>query len=158
MGIIYGLLIFLEAIVSAMLIAVIFMQKTKGGMGGSAFGGGGGEAIFGSRMGNVLTKATVVLGSIFLVNTIILTIMTARMNDRGPGSVMEAAVPPPAPASSPMVPPQPLDVPAPSQGFEGGEPMTMQPVAQPMPEPMAGAADEMPFDEAGSQPEADAAP
>ncbi|HAS83843.1 MAG TPA: preprotein translocase subunit SecG [Verrucomicrobia bacterium] len=83
MGIIYAFLIVLEALLSALLIAVIFMQKTKGGMGGTAFGGGAGEAIFGSRMGNVLTKATVVMGSMFLVNTILLTILTAQRGTRG---------------------------------------------------------------------------
>ena len=71
MTVIYGFLIVLEALVSALLICVIFLQKTKGGMGGTAFGGGVGEAIFGSRMGNVLTKATVVLAVIFLANTMI---------------------------------------------------------------------------------------
>ena len=78
MPIIYGFFILVEAVVSALLIAVVLVQKSKGGMGGSAFGGGVGEAIFGSRMGNVLTKATVVLGIIFLVNTVLLTIFTAR--------------------------------------------------------------------------------
>jgi len=101
MGFFYGLLIVLEGLLSLMLIAIIFMQKTKGGMGGSAFGGGAGEAIFGSRMGNVLTKATVVLGGIFLFNTILLTILTARQ--QGIGSVMDAVdVAPPAP--QPFVP------------------------------------------------------
>lgn len=91
MGFFYGFLIVFEGLLSLMLIAIIFMQKTKGGMGGSAFGGGAGEAIFGSRMGNVLTKATVVLGGIFLLNTILLTILTARQE--GGGSVMDAVVP-----------------------------------------------------------------
>ncbi len=96
MGFIYGLLIVFEGLLSLMLIAIIFMQKTKGGMGGSAFGGGAGEAIFGSRMGNVLTKATVVLGGIFLLNTVLLTILTAR--HQGGGSVMDTIeVAPPAP-------------------------------------------------------------
>lgn len=89
MGVLYGFLIVVEMLVSALLIAVIFMQKSKGGMGGSAFGGGAGEAIFGSRMGNVLTKATVVLGVIFLLNTLVLTVMTSRRGQMG--SVMESA-------------------------------------------------------------------
>ena len=89
MGVLYGFLIVLEMLVCALLIVVIFMQKSKGGMGGSAFGGGAGEAIFGSRMGNVLTKATVVLGVIFLANTLVLTVMTSRLG--AGGSVMESA-------------------------------------------------------------------
>ena len=94
MGVLYGFLIFVEIVVCALLIVVIFMQKSKGGMGGSAFGGGAGEAIFGSRMGNVLTKSTVVLGIIFLLNTLLLTVLTTQ---RGLGgvSVMEGAAPRP---------------------------------------------------------------
>lgn len=93
MGILYGFLIVLEVILSFLLIVVIFMQKSKGGMGGSAFGGGGGagEAIFGSRMGNVLTKATVVLAVAFLANTLMLTVLTARQT--GAGSVMDQVQP-----------------------------------------------------------------
>lgn len=112
MTIIYGFLIVLEALVSALLIGVIFLQKTKGGMGGAAFGGGGmGEAIFGSRMGNVLTKATVVLGIIFLVNTVLLTMLTAR-HQGVVGSVTDGLAPlapvtAPAEASLPV----PLDIP-----------------------------------------------
>jgi preprotein translocase subunit SecG len=103
MGFIYGVLIVFEALLSALLTAIIFMQRTKGGMGGSAFGGGAGEAIFGSRMGNVLTKATVILGSIFLFNTILLTIMTARRGDHS-GSVMDRVDAVPAPMQQPAMP------------------------------------------------------
>ncbi len=93
-NIIYGFFIMVEMLVSALLIAVVLLQKSKGGMGGSAFGGGMGEAIFGSRMGNVLTKATVVLGIIFLVNTVWLTALTARQGKpAGSGSVTDGQVP-----------------------------------------------------------------
>lgn len=93
-NIIYGFFIMLEMLVSALLIGVILMQKSKGGMGGTAFGGGMGEAIFGSRMGNVLTKATVVLGIIFLVNTVCLTILTARRSSTTvSGSVTDGQAP-----------------------------------------------------------------
>lgn len=107
MGFFYVLLIVFEGLLSLLLIAIIFMQKTKGGMGGSAFGGGAGEAIFGSRMGNVLTKATVVLGGIFLLNTVLLTILTARQ--QGGGSVMDAVeVAPSAPQPFTPSAPQPF--------------------------------------------------
>ncbi len=89
MGMLYGFLILVEMVICALLIVVIFMQRSKGGMGGSAFGGGAGEAIFGSRMGNVLTKSTVVLGVIFLVNTLFLTVLTTQRGHVG--SVMEGA-------------------------------------------------------------------
>ena len=79
MPVLYTLLILLEALTSFFLIGVIFLQKTKGGMGSALGGGGMGEAIFGARMGNVLTKATVILCVIFLVNTTLLAYLTANL-------------------------------------------------------------------------------
>ena len=105
MGVLYGFLVLVEMVVCALLIIVIFMQKTKGGMGGTAFGGGAGEAIFGSRMGNVLTKSTVVLGVVFLLNTLLLTVLTTQRG-LGGGSVMEAAARRPA-AQQPQQQPMP---------------------------------------------------
>ena len=129
MNIIYGFFIFVEALLSIMLIGVILIQKTKGGMGGTAFGGGMGEAIFGSRMGNVLTKTTVVLGIVFLINTLILTALTSRraggvsVTDQIPVQPVTAPVQQPAaaPAPAPMeqaapvepaAPAAPIDLPA----------------------------------------------
>ena len=142
MGFFYGLLIVFEGLLSLMLIAIIFMQKTKGGMGGTAFGGGAGEAIFGSRMGNVLTKATVVLGAIFLLNTVVLTILTARQ--KGGGSVMDAAdiVPP---VQQPLMP----------SGMPGGmpAPTTDGPVDIPAPTTDGPVDIPAPADDASSLPE-----
>ncbi len=161
MGFIYGLLIVFEGLLSLMLIAIIFMQKTKGGMGGTAFGGGAGEAIFGSRMGNVLTKATVVLGGIFLVNTLLLTILTARQ--QGGGSVMdsvEVAVPAPQPfmpagmpggmPDSAATPPSggPIELPAPAGDVSSMPEAASVPVVEPpLPPPVIevpAAAEDMP--------------
>lgn len=161
MGFIYVLLIVFEGLLSLMLIAIIFMQKTKGGMGGTAFGGGAGEAIFGSRMGNVLTKATVILGGIFLFNTVLLTILTARQ--QGGGSVMDAvevAVPAPQPAmpdgipggmpDSAAMPPagDPIPLPAPAGDVSSMPAAASVPEAVPPPPPPAieapAAADDVP--------------
>jgi preprotein translocase subunit SecG len=76
MTVITYVLTFLEVIVAAMLIGIILIQKSKGQGMGAAFGGTMGESLFGTQMGNVLTKATVVLAVIFLVNTTVL----ARLN------------------------------------------------------------------------------
>ena len=123
MNIIYGFFIFIEAMISIMLIGIILIQKTKGGMGGTAFGGGMGEAIFGSRMGNVLTKSTVILGVAFLINTLLLTVMTSRRGGVG-GSVTDIA------------PAVPVNVPAAAQPA-AAQPVAAQP-AQPV-QPEAGA-------------------
>ncbi|MDA3875393.1 MAG: preprotein translocase subunit SecG, partial [Kiritimatiellae bacterium] len=43
-------------------------------------GGGMSEQLFGARTGNVLTKATIVLASIFLLNTIGLAVIYSRQD------------------------------------------------------------------------------
>ncbi len=72
------LLVLIEAVVSFLLISIILVQRSKSQGVGMAFGGGMGETLFGSQMGNVLTKTTIILGIIFLVNTTILAIMGSK--------------------------------------------------------------------------------
>ncbi len=69
MEIIKYISIFLEVIISLMMIGVILLQRSKGQGIGAVFGGGTGDAIFGAQIGNVLTKVTIVLAIIFMVNT-----------------------------------------------------------------------------------------
>lgn len=84
MVVVQYLLLALEIIVSLMLLLVILVQRTKSGGGmGSAFGGGVGESMFGSRAGNVLTKATVVLSTVFMLNTLGLAILFSRQAAAG---------------------------------------------------------------------------
>jgi len=78
MTILRSFLLIVEVLCSLMLIGLILLQKSKGGGLGTAFGGGGEGSMFGSRTGNVLTKATIVLGLIFLLNTLVLGIMFSR--------------------------------------------------------------------------------
>ncbi len=77
MSFVLGILLFVEVIVALLMVAVVMLQPPKdqsGGMG-SAFGGGFGEEVFGGRVGNVLTRATVVLGVILIVNTLLLAFL-----------------------------------------------------------------------------------
>lgn len=83
-----------EVICSVLLVGIILIQKSKGGGLGMAFGGGMSESLFGSRAGNVLTKGTVILAMIFMVNTIGLAILFARNHEQ---TYMESAMPPPSP-------------------------------------------------------------
>ncbi len=115
----------IEVICSILLIGVILIQRSKGqGGAGAAFGGGGmGEAVFGSQMGNVLTKSTVILAIIFLVNTTIIAMLGS--SNRGRSSVMDALPSGTAPAAlpAPLAPPPsapaptPAPVAAPDSGF-----------------------------------------
>ncbi|MCX7590510.1 MAG: preprotein translocase subunit SecG [Kiritimatiellae bacterium] len=75
----YYLLTFVEVLCSFLLLGVILIQRSKSsGLGGLAVGAGMGETLFGPRAGNILTRATVVLAVIFLVNTTILALLGSR--------------------------------------------------------------------------------
>lgn len=137
MMILRAILISLEAICSLLLIGVILIQKAKGGGLGLAFGGGGTDSLFGSRAGNVLTKATVVIAIIFMANTVALAILYARSHDR---TLMDSQMTP-----SQAQPVQPVggqqgqgqmpqqQLPAsPGQGFDAGSPTPTPDVSAPM--------------------------
>ncbi|MDF3130960.1 preprotein translocase subunit SecG [Kiritimatiellaeota bacterium B1221] len=80
MNILIGLLIVVEILVSVLLTLIILVQPSKsgGGLGGALGGGGMSEQLFGARTGNVLTKATIVFASVFLINTIALAVLYSR--------------------------------------------------------------------------------
>jgi preprotein translocase subunit SecG len=103
----YYLFVALYLIVCLFLLLVVLMQQGKGGDMAAAFGGGGSsQAAFGARAGaTVLTRATTVLGALFMLGAIILGVF----GQRGPGSVMSGAKAPaatavPAPAPAPAGP------------------------------------------------------
>lgn len=108
MSILVILLRIVEVLVCVLLIGVILLQRTKGSGAGVSFGGGMAESVFGAQMGNVLTKTTVILGIVFLVNTIFLSILAAKQSGRGDGSLMGNEMARPA-ATAPAAP---LDLPA----------------------------------------------
>ena len=96
------LLTIFEVLVCMLLIGVILLQRSKGSGTGVSFGGGAAEAVFGAQMGNVLTKSTVILAIVFLVNTLALSLLVARRGSTGEGSLMSGETPrPAAPAAAP---------------------------------------------------------
>jgi preprotein translocase subunit SecG len=106
------LLVLIEAVVSLMLIGVILIQRTKSQGLGMALGGQMGEALFGARMGNVLTRATVILGIVFLVNTTLLAYLGA--SNRRVSVTDDAVVPVPTAPAAPRAAPEsmvPTDMP-----------------------------------------------
>jgi preprotein translocase subunit SecG len=101
----YYLLVGLYLLVCLLLLLVVLMQQGKGGDMASAFGGGGSsQTAFGARAGaTVLTRATTVLGALFMIGAIILGVFGSR----GPGSVLSGVKGPAAPASTPTPAPAP---------------------------------------------------
>jgi preprotein translocase subunit SecG len=85
-----------------LLLLVVLLQQGKGGDMASAFGGGGSsQTAFGARSGaTVLTRATTVLGALFMLGAIILGVF----GQRGPGSIMSGARTTPAPAPASQTP------------------------------------------------------
>ena len=71
------LLYVVEVVVCLLLGLVVMIQKPKEGGLGGAFGGGALEGALGADAGNVLIKAIAVLGTIFLINTIVLVKITS---------------------------------------------------------------------------------
>ncbi len=73
-----ALFIVVEVLSCLLLIGLILLQKSKSEGLGLAFGAGAGESLFGGRAGNVLSKATVVVGIAFLANTLVLGVLFAQ--------------------------------------------------------------------------------
>lgn len=126
-----GILIFVEALCSLLLITVVLMQRTKGEGLGMAFGAQMGESLFGARAGNVLVKVTIWLGIIFLVNTTFLAMLYARTGTSS--SVMDkvghTTAPVPVTSQQPSAdsPFQPMVVPEAESGLEDAAPVTVSP-------------------------------
>ena len=104
MSIFIGILYVIEVAVCLMLALVVMLQKPKEGGLGGAIGGGMGEAVFGADAGNVLIKTTVVLGVIFLLNTLVLARFTSTVHSK---SVMANETEAPIEEAAPELPAMP---------------------------------------------------
>ncbi len=90
---VYYLVAVLYVLSCLLLLLVVLLQQGKGGDMASAFGGGGSQTAFGARAGaTVLTKATTVLGVLFMLGAIVLGIMGRG----GTSSIMGGVGGPPA--------------------------------------------------------------
>jgi len=99
------LLIVVEVLSCLLLIGLILLQKSKSEGLGLAFGAGAGESLFGARAGNVLSKATVIIGIAFLANTLVLGVLFAQKNQ----TLMEQAEAPAAQPAAMQVQPDVMD-------------------------------------------------
>jgi preprotein translocase subunit SecG len=75
MVILQFILVAVEVVISILLVVIILMQRAKNEGLGLAFGSGMGEALFGSRAGNILTKLTIAFAIVFMVNTLLLSLV-----------------------------------------------------------------------------------
>jgi preprotein translocase subunit SecG len=86
MAILSTVLLVFFVIVAILLILLVLVQNEEGDSLGGIFAGGSSSA-FGSRSGNVLTRTTTVLGSLFLI----ISLGLALLNRTPGGTGVEAA-------------------------------------------------------------------
>ncbi|MDR1466248.1 MAG: preprotein translocase subunit SecG [Treponema sp.] len=86
MGVLGMVLLVFFIITAVLLVLLVLVQDEEGDSLGGIFAGGSSSA-FGSRSGNILTRATSVLGALFLV----LSLGLALVNKTSSGSGVEAA-------------------------------------------------------------------
>lgn len=103
------LVVTIHIIVSLVIVGLVLLQAGKGADIGSAFGGSGSQAVFGS-MGTptVLGKATAVVAAVFMITSFGLSIMSHRRAV----SIMPASGP--AAPATPPAPGAPTTTPAPT--------------------------------------------
>ena len=98
----YYLVATLYVIACFLLLLVVLLQQGKGGDIASAFGGGGSQTAFGARAGaTVLTRATAVLGAIFMIGAVVLSVVGRP----GTGSLLRGTAAPPVPVQAPIANP-----------------------------------------------------
>jgi len=99
MSVLIGILYVVEVLVCLLLALVVMLQKPKEGGLGGAISGGMLEASLGADAGNVLIKTTAILGTVFLLNTLVLARLTSTPTS---GSVMATEAPAPAAEQLPL--------------------------------------------------------
>jgi preprotein translocase subunit SecG len=82
MGVLGILLLVFFVIIAVLLILLVLIQNEEGDSLGGIFAGGSGSA-FGSRSGNVLTRATSILGALFLIISLGLALVNRSPGDSG---------------------------------------------------------------------------
>jgi preprotein translocase subunit SecG len=96
-GFVIGLLNVLLVITSLFLICLVLIQRGKGGGLAGAFGGVGGSSAFGTKAGDVFTRITIVVASVWIVLSMLLVILNNRkppgmFDDTALGTSKEAPI------------------------------------------------------------------
>ncbi|MDR0662643.1 MAG: preprotein translocase subunit SecG [Spirochaetaceae bacterium] len=82
MEVLSAVLLVLFIIVAILLILLVLVQNEEGDSLGGVFAGGS-SSVFGSRSGNILTKASSVLGVLFLALSFSIALVNRTPGDKG---------------------------------------------------------------------------
>lgn len=69
------ILLIFHVLVCIVLVLVVLLQPGRDQSLGSSFGGGGSQTLFGTRRGNVLTKATTILSILLMITCLSLALL-----------------------------------------------------------------------------------
>jgi preprotein translocase subunit SecG len=82
MGILSIVLLVFFVVICILLVLMVLIQNEEGDSLGGIFAGGSGSA-FGSRSGNVLTRTTTILGTLFLIVSLGLALLSRSPSGSG---------------------------------------------------------------------------
>ena len=101
-----GFLIIIHTIVSIMLVSVVLMQASQGGGLSGTFGGQAASSVLGGQnAGNVLSRITTWLATLFLSLAVIISMLSGPTTNASSSIVKEAAEDRPVvPATDPIQP------------------------------------------------------
>jgi len=103
----YILLTVIHVFVCLFLVIVVLLQSGQSGDIAAAFGGQGSQTAFGPRgAATILTKATTWCAVIFMVTSIVLSVMATRKGGTGGGGSVLQNYKTTAPANTPAKPAQ----------------------------------------------------
>ena len=102
----YGVLLAFHLLICLGLIAVVLVQSGKGGgLAGGAFGGTA-QTVFGGRGAtDFITRATMILGGLFFVTSLVLALMSSTRSGRVARSLIQDQARQAAPAAPAQRPP-----------------------------------------------------
>jgi preprotein translocase subunit SecG len=114
-------------LLSVAMIGLILLQQGKGADAGASFGAGASQTVFGSGgSGNVLTRGTAILATLFFIASVSLAVIARHKAEavRDGGIAIPAAAEtrdlPVAPPAADTIPSIPVDVPAAAPEVDAG--------------------------------------
>lgn len=104
---VFPIILVIHLLIAIALVGVILLQRSEGGALGIG-GGGGGGLMTGRQAGNLLTRTTAILATIFFVTSLTLAIIAnSRSSGSSPFDSVPSAAPAQQPAKAPAAPAEP---------------------------------------------------